>query len=439
MQAYLDVLRGDPTNFNALNELGTLALAGGFRSAARSAYERAIHHHPRSPTAHVNLANLLREQRDLPGAQRHYEVALSIDPDCCAAHQGMAWVVRQLGQPGAEQHRQRGYAGNALVQRAYRGIGRGIPLLLLVSVEGGNVATQLWISDRRFAVTALYAEYHDAARTLPEHAMIVNAIGDADLCGPALYRAEQIAALSPAPVINRPARVRLTGRADNSRRLGAIAGVTAPVVRPLAPAVPGAVADVVAELGFPLLLRRPGFHNGEHFMRVDTRGELASAIVTLGGNELLAIQFLDARAADGMTRKYRVMFIDGVAYPLHLAIANDWKVHYVRSGMAHNDAFRAEERRFLEDMPGVLGARALLALGEIGRTLDLEYAGIDFGLGADGSVLLFEANATMIALPPGPETMWDYRRAAADRVLEAAAQMLDRRRSCRIRDRPEGH
>ena len=34
-QAYLEILRADPTHFSALNELAALALAGGFRSAAR--------------------------------------------------------------------------------------------------------------------------------------------------------------------------------------------------------------------------------------------------------------------------------------------------------------------------------------------------------------------------------------------------------------------
>ena len=41
-QAYLDILRRDPTHFHALNELGTLALSGGFRSAARTAYQQAV-------------------------------------------------------------------------------------------------------------------------------------------------------------------------------------------------------------------------------------------------------------------------------------------------------------------------------------------------------------------------------------------------------------
>jgi hypothetical protein len=141
---------------------------------------------------------------------------------------------------------------------------------------------------------------------------------------------------------------------------------------------------------------------------------------------------LDARGADGMTRKYRVMFVDGVPYPLHLAIASDWKVHYGKSEMAHNAAYRDEERRFLEDMPEVLGARAMEALRQICSTLDLEYAGIDFALASDGSVLLFEANATMIVLPPSPDQMWDYRRRAIDNVLQAATQMLLRRADIRL-------
>ena len=60
---------------------------------------------------------------------------------------------------------------------------------------------------------------------------------------------------------------------------------------------------------------------------------------------------------DGMARKYRVMFIGGVAYPLHLAISADWKVHYFTAAMAADPAFRAEERRFLDDMPAVARRR----------------------------------------------------------------------------------
>ena len=75
-------------------------------------------------------------------------------------------------------------------------------------------------------------------------------------------------------------------------------------------------------------------------------------------------------------------------------------------------------------LPAALGATAMRALRQICTTLDLEYAGMDFAVAADGSILLFEANATMVVFPPSPDAMWDYRRRAIDSVLAAASSML---------------
>ncbi len=178
------------------------------------------------------------------------------------------------------------------------------------------------------------------------------------------------------------------------------------------------------ELGFPLLLRARGYHTGQHFVRVETADALAAAAAGLPKGEPLAIQYVDARGADGMARKYRVMFTGGVAYPLHLAISADWKVHYFTAAMAGDAALRAEEKRFLDDMPGVLGARAMAALAAIQAALGLDYAGIDFAVAPDGRVILFEANATMAIIPVDADPMWDYRRAAVGAALAAARRLL---------------
>jgi hypothetical protein len=418
-RAYLDVLRQDPANFFALNELGTLALAGGFRSAARTAYSQAIAHHPGNKIVRVNLANVLREDNDPIGARLHYEAALAIDPDLHEAHQGMAWVLTELGLDGAEHHREHGFSGHALVTQPYRGTGEGVPILLLVSARGGNIPTRLWIDDRRFTIHALYTDYADPVFELPPHQLVMNAIGDADLCGKALDRAEGLLSRSAAPIINRPARVRPTGRAENAKRLAGIPGV-------IVPRIDRVSRQDLGRLEYPVLLRSPGFHTGRHFVYVESLAASTHAAASLAGEELLAIQYLDARGADGMARKYRVMFIGGRLYPLHLAVSSDWKVHYFSADMARSETFRDEERRFLRDMPGVLGARAMQALTRIAAALDLEYAGADFALSSDGSVLLFEANATMVVFPPGPESVWDYRRAAIDAALQAARRMLER-------------
>ena len=424
-QAYIEVLRQDPRNFNALVELGTLAWAGGYRSAARTAYTQAIAHHPDNVVGRVNLGNLLREEQDVAGARAEYEAALALDPNLHEAHQGMAWVLGELGIAGAEEHRRRGFTGRSLVTQPYRGTGHGVPLVLLVSARGGNIPTRLWVDDRHFTIHAIYADYFDPDRPLPPHALVINAIGDADLCGLALERAEALLARTTASIINRPARVKATGRAENAGRLGAISDVIAPRIATWTRARLESGFSSEEGLDFPLLLRSPGFHTGRHFVYVERREALAGAVAALKGEELLAIEYLDARGADGRARKYRVMFIDGVLYPLHLAISRDWKVHYFSADMARHAAFREEERRFLRDMPGVLGPRAMRALERVCATLGLEYGGIDFAVAPDGAVLLFEANATMALVPPAAGEIWDYRRPAIDTALQAARRMLE--------------
>lgn len=419
--AYLDLLRHDPTNFDALNELGTLAYASGHRSAARTAYEQAVRCHPGNAMGHVNLGNLLLEAGELDAARAQYEAALAADPDFAEAHQGMARLLTELGEAEtAEPHWRKGFAGHALVTRRYRGIGEPVPILLLVSAKGGNIPTDHWLDDRVFQITALYAEFDDPAQPLLPHAAIFNAIGDADLCGEALARAEAIVARSKAPIINVPAQVRATGRAANAHRLASVPGLVVPAIETLKRSALLAAKD----LRFPLLLRAPGFHTGRHFWRVERHEQLAAALAALPGDEILAIQYLDARGPDGMARKYRVMIIDGVLYPLHLAISADWKVHYFTADMAANAAHRAEEQRFLENMDSVLGKPAIDTLRQAGRILALDYAGIDFGVAPDGRVLLFEANATMVVNPPDPDPVWDYRRPAISRVLDAAKRMV---------------
>ena len=421
--AYLELLRLDPRHFAALVELGSLALASGHRSAAQTAYRQAVQCHPDNPVGHVNLGTLHLQYAEFAAAREQYEAALRIDPDCAAAHQGLARALSEAGEHAAAQpHFVSGFTGRALVLQRYRGTGPPIQVLLLVSVQLGNILVREILDDRIFQVAALYAEFHDPQTPLPPHALVFNAIGDADLCAAALVQAQAVLKRTRAPVINAPQRVQRTGRIDNARLLAAIPGVIAPTTR----MVSRAMLTATPQLRLPLLLRAPGFHMGQHFLRIERWEDLAR-VATLPGEELLSIEYLDARGADGMSRKYRVMFIDGELYPLHLAISADWKVHYFSAAMATEQHFRDEERRFLEDMAGTLGPRTLAALTRIAAALGLDYAGIDFGVDAAGSVLLFESNATMAILTPAPDPIWDYRRAPIARALAAATQMVRRR------------
>ena len=220
--------------------------------------------------------------------------------------------------------------------------------------------------------------------------------------------------------MNSPAAVRLTTRSGNASHLDGLEGVVVPKTHTVRCEAAGPGWDPP----YPVLLRTPGFHTGRHFVKVDRAEDLAAAKASLPGELLTAIQYLDARGSDGKSRKYRVMLIDGELYPLHIAVSSHWKIHYFTAEMAEHAAHRAEDEAFLNDMPGVLGPRAMEGLRQIQKRLGLDYAGIDFGLSPSGDILLFEANATMVVNPPEPDEKWDYRRPAVDRIFAAVRRML---------------
>ena len=428
-QEYLEVLGRYPSHVGALNNLGTLLYSTGHRTAARTAYREAVRRHPDQPMAHVNLGNLSLEAGDLMEARAHYEAALTVDRKFAPAHQGMGNLLAELGEEeAAARHHRLGGLDRLVTELPYRGEASPVSMLMLVSGRRGDVPVRHLLDDRIFQTVVALPAVYDPDVPLTGHQLVFNAIGDADICRQALGRAAVLLGRMSSPVINHPSAVLKTGRVANARRFGTLPGVIAPRIAALSREIlagPDGV-DVLARSGlkFPLLLRPPGFHNGRYFQLVETQQTLALALAEIPGDALTAIEFLDARGQDGKYRKYRAMMIAGQLYPLHLAISSHWKIHYVTANMAESPEHRAEEARFLDDMPAVLGPRAMEALASIQQVLGLDYAGIDFGLNANGDVLFFEANATMIVLPPPRDSRWDYRRAAVTRIEEAVRRML---------------
>jgi tetratricopeptide (TPR) repeat protein len=418
--AYLRLVARSPDHLRALNDFGTFLVQGGFRAAARTLYERALGIDPRSALAHANLANVHFADTDYDAACRHYEAALAIDPENAQAHQGLSYALTRLGREDeAAFHRRLGFAGRALTVAPYRGTGPPVEVLLLVCAAGGTLYTDTFLDDRIFRTTTLVADLYRGTPLLPRVDIVFNAISDADRAAPALNAMEQLLAAVAAPVINEPERVLATTREFNARRLGALEGVVAPRTVRVA-----RTALAAAGFAFPLLVRAPGFHTGQHFTLVEREADLAAAVAELPGDDVLLIEYADVRGEDGRVRKYRMMAIDGALYPLHVAVSQHWKVHYFSADMAADAANRAEDGRFLADPAAVLGAPAMAALERIRAAIGLEYLGIDFALDRAGRVVVFEANATMIVLPPGPDPMWDYRRAPTGRIVDAVRAML---------------
>jgi hypothetical protein len=144
--------------------------------------------------------------------------------------------------------------------------------------------------------------------------------------------------------------------------------------------------------------------------------------------EFYVTEFRDFRGADGWYRKYRLIFVDREVFPYHLAISRDWLIHYFRTeDMATLDHHRLEEAAFLADWRSVFRGASATAVEMVAKRLDLDYGGIDCSLTADGRVLLFETNASMLVHLDDSVETFPYKHRAVPRIFAAIDRMVARR------------
>ena len=421
-QALVQCVALDPQRPAALLALGTAYAELEQVGEAERRLKAALALDPMMAEAHASLgAVYLMADRPID-ARAAYERALAIDPEMIAAHQSLAGLASDAGEPDqARRHRDKAYGRQSLfVEAAADPVAR---VLILTTAEGGNVPFRFLLPKDRYTRLTWFIEYAapSQAADLPAYDVVFNAIGDADLAGPTKANVEAFLAVNTRPVLNDPAHVERTARHLTPALLDGLTDVvTPPVAR-----IVGRDLPSTKGLELPVLVRPIGSHGGKGLVRVETPEALA-AVELKPDAEAYLTAYRDFASVDGLYRKYRMIFVDRRAYPYHLAISNDWLVHHGSAGMAGNAARIAEELAFLEDPTAAIGPRAMAAVRAIGRRLDLDYAGLDFAVLADGQVMVFEANATMLVHPEAPTSPFAHKNPYVEVILSAFQAMLAR-------------
>ncbi|WP_019938198.1 RimK family alpha-L-glutamate ligase [Bordetella sp. FB-8] len=368
-------------------------------------------------------------------ARRWYELALRLDCGLAVAWQNLAVVHAQAGDHRqAEQCRDRAYG----LQRVFvedAGQPRRRVVLLCSGRTSGNVPFDLLVptpDNCRIKYAIDYAAPAEDA-TLPASDLAFNAIGEPDIAEPLAERLCLFARHYAKPLLNPPERIAATRRDRLPALLDAIAGLqTARCLRlddlsAVPASTPGALVQWLDanRLALPLLVRPAASHGGAGLTRCTELAGLDTALRAKPGPGYLSA-YRDCRSPDGYYRKYRVLFVDRRPYPYHLAISPHWMVHYYSADMLVEPWKREEEARFLADPQAELGAPAWSALTALGRRLDLDYAGIDFAQLANGTVFVFEANATMLAHRERPGGPLAHKNSSIQRIADAFEHLLQK-------------
>ena len=416
--AFRAVLAADPTRAAVAVNLANALAEDGCLDEAATWLRHALAHRPALLPAHVSLIGVLAMGGDLAALEAACLAALSVDPALVQAHQHLAELLARRGLiDEAHRHREAAWGRQRLfVEPAPQASPR---VLVLLSTEDGNIPLRYLLPGQRYTlfkwlIDAVPAEHLEAeAAALPGYDLVLNAVGEPDLPAASFAALARFAALCPRPLLNAPARIAPTRRDRLGTLLARIPDLVVPETRLL-----GAGA---APPDGAFLFRPIGAHGGDG-LRLIADGLAPDRTG-------YATAFHDFRGPDGAWRKYRAIFVDRRPYPYHLAIADHWLVHYYTAGMEHSPTRRAEEAMFLAAPEAAIGTRAMAALAAIGQRLDLDYAGIDFSVLADGRLLVFEANATMVVHPEAGDGPFAYKNRAVGRILDAFDTMLALRRA----------
>ena len=405
--------------------LGDLHLARNDLNEALGCYARAVDVAPANVQALCNLGFVFSKLEEYGLAAKWLRAALEIDP----GNEGINWSMISVLE----------YESRLAEAQIYRDrVPRPKPLV--VETAPAPRRTVLILSTAGTGMVPYYSLippeintrinwYVDCAtdgqeESLPAYDVVFNAIGNAEVMAPSAPRMTRFLGRCRRPVLNPPGRVALTRRDLMPRLLAGVPDVVVPsVVRLQRDEIGPNLAARLAAGGVscPLLVRPVSSQGGRGVMLVETPEQLAG--LTVGdADAYYFIAFYDYKSPDGYYRKYRTIFVDRRAYHYHLAISPRWLVHYFSAEMQGEPWKREEERRYLENPVLALGPAALAAVEAIGRTMDMDYAGIDYSILPDGRVLVFEANATMsvVASDPEPE---EHVRA----IFSAFEDMLARR------------
>ncbi len=418
----------DPSQHAAALALGVLCAMTDQTALAQRWLQRAVELEPDDAEAHAALSSVYCADDRFELGRAHAEKALALDPTLLAPRQNLARVlVRQGLRDEAKLHLDLAYRDHSFqVAPAPHEIQR---VLLLVTTDQGNTPDRYLLPADRFTRIYWCVEYADEAQTaaLPDYDVVFNCIGDQDETGPTAANVARFLRSCRGPVLNHPGAIARTSRHLATSLFSGVEGLVTPRTARIAGDEIAAVGllEVARRAGVepPFIVRPVGSHGGEGVRLIAGSQDAAAPA---DGRDRYVTTFRDFRSTDGLYRKYRIVFVDRRPYPYHLAIGPRWLLHYNSGETAREPAHLAEERRFLEGPEATLGAPAMEAVREVGRRLDLDFAGLDFALLADGGVLLFEANATMLVHPEDPGGPLAHKNAFVSRIVNAFQDRLAR-------------
>ena len=368
------------------------------------------------------------------------------EPDNAVMLMQMSFVLQITGQ------REAGLALQARalqLQRHFSIPARHEPVILrvLVLLRAGdmmdNTPIDFLLEDSDVSMEYVYlSEFVAELVDCPAHDLVFVAVGESTANRPMLERLGHALQNWPNPVFNLPQKICGLARHTLYRALDGITGVYIPPTllagRELLSQIihdefgksghgESVLRTYLADAQFPLIVRPLDSHAGHGLARVMDRHELHDYLQTQVADMFYLAPFVDYASPDGAYRKYRLALLAGKPFACHMAIGEQWMLHYKDAGMAESAAKRAEEACFMTDFAYDFGLRHAQTLAAIAAKTGLDYVVMDCAELPDGRLLVFEMDNRGFVHALDPVETFPYKAPVMQRLFDAFRLALGRK------------
>ncbi|MEI7839428.1 MAG: RimK family alpha-L-glutamate ligase [Methylococcaceae bacterium] len=258
----------------------------------------------------------------------------------------------------------------------------------------------------------------DLPNAIPNHDVAFVALGESDKNNPTLKKIADLLLLLPRPYINHPEDIMNCARHKIAPILQNVPGLLMPQTHCIR-------RNQLDEFTFPITVRPIDTHGGKGLEKINNADELSFYLENYAENdEFYVSEFVEYISHDKCYRKLRIALIDRKPFICHLAISENWMVHYNSSGMELNEHKRAEEQAVMENFDDDFAARHHEALFAIADKLNLNYVVIDCAETQDGELLLFEADPRCWIHATDSIEIFPYKPAVMQKAFDAFRFLL---------------
>jgi hypothetical protein len=307
--------------------------------------------------------------------------------------------------------------------------------LLAIMIAGdfmANTPLEFMLGNSDIALDILYVSAErPLPAELPQHDVLFIAVGESDQSRALLRSLTAFAKGWQGPLLNQPDKCMQLSRDRVAILLQSQPGIGMPITARAERATmeqlgsgKKSAADMLGDGDFPLIVRPVGSHAGKGLEKIDAPDALPAYLRQMDADAFYVSRFVDYRDDDGLFRKYRIALIEGRPYLCHMAISDNWMIHYLNAGMSESAAKRDEEAAVMASFDTVFAPRHRAAFELIQQRFGLDYLALDCGETRDGELLIFEIDTSMIVHAIDPVDVFPYKQTQMRKVFDAFRAML---------------